>query len=122
MKFTLKHFQKVLSVREVWLLLPAPDNQDMNDQVEVTWQTFWSIAHSIMVHPQVYDEYIHFELMYTTDDIFPFLPIKNLVNRDDEPTTPRKLTTGNKSSVSNWRIYYVYELYEGQLHTLTQKP
>ena len=36
-----------------------------------------------------------------TDHIFPVLPIKNLVNQDNEPTTPWKLTAGTKLSVSN---------------------
>ena len=39
--------------------------------------------------------------MYTTDHIFPVLPIKHLVNKDSEPTTPHKLETGKKPSVSN---------------------
>ena len=39
--------------------------------------------------------------MYTTDHIFPVLPIKHLVNHDSEPTTPHKLATSKKTSVSN---------------------
>ena len=54
-----------------------------------------------MVHKRISDEYIHLALMYTTDNIFPVLPIKNLVNQYGEPTTPYKLTTGTKPSVSN---------------------
>ena len=46
----------------------------MNDQVEVTWQTLRTISHSIMVNAQVSDKYIHFALMYTTDNISPVLP------------------------------------------------
>ena len=42
--------------------------------------------------------------MYTTDNIFPVIPIKNLVNQDVEPTTPHKLETGTKPSVSNLRV------------------
>ena len=36
-----------------------------------------------------------------TGHIFPVLPIKLLVNHDSEPTTPHKLETGTKPSVSN---------------------
>ena len=54
-----------------------------------------------MVHTQVYDEYIHFSLMYTTDCIFHVIPIKNLVNQDGRPTMPQKLSPGIKPSVSN---------------------
>ena len=38
--------------------------------------------------------------MYTTDHIFLVLPIKDLINKDVEPTTPFKHVTGMKSSVS----------------------
>ena len=39
--------------------------------------------------------------MYTTDHIFPVLIIKHLVNQEGEQTTPHKLETGTKPSVSN---------------------
>ena len=67
----------------------------------MTWQTLRTITHSIMVHARVSDKYINFALMYTTDHIFPVLPIKHLVNQYGEPTTPQKLVTGTKPSVSN---------------------
>ena len=44
--------------------------------------------------------------MYTTDHIVPVLPIKQLVNQDGEPTTPHKLETGTKPSVSNIRVLF----------------
>ena len=44
--------------------------------------------------------------MYMTYHIFPVLPIKHLVNYDDEPTTQHKLETGAKTSVSNLRILF----------------
>ena len=60
----------------------------MNGQVEVTWRTLRTIAHSLMVHARVSEIYVHFALMYTTDHIFPVLPIKYLINEDGDPTTP----------------------------------
>ena len=42
--------------------------------------------------------------MYTTDHIFLVLPIKYLINEDVDPTTPFKLATGKKPSVSNLRV------------------
>ena len=39
--------------------------------------------------------------MYTTDHIIPVLPIKDLINEDGDPTTPHKLATGTKPSVSH---------------------
>ena len=44
--------------------------------------------------------------MYTTDHIFSVLPIKNLINEDGDPTTPFKLATDNKPSVSNLRVFF----------------
>ena len=44
--------------------------------------------------------------MYTTDHIFPVLPIKDLINKDGDPTTPHKLATGKKPSVSHIRVLF----------------
>ena len=78
----------------------------MNKQVEVTWRTLRTVAHSIMVHARVLEAYIHFALMYMTDHIFPVLPIKYLINEDGDPTTPHKLTTIKKPSVSHLRVLF----------------
>ena len=100
-QFTSKEFQGGISVRKVRLELAAPYHQEINFQVEVTCQTLQTISHSIVVHARVSDEYVHFDLMYTTDIIFPVIQIKHLVNQDCEPTKPHKLETGNKPSVAN---------------------
>ena len=50
--------------------------------------------------------YVHFVLMYTTDHIFPVLPIKDLINEDGDPTTPHKLETGTKASVSYSHVLF----------------
>ena len=78
----------------------------MNRQVEVTWRTRRTIAHSLMVHSRVPEAYVHLELMYTTYHIFPVLPIKYLINEDGDPTTPHKLATGMKPSVSHLRMLF----------------
>ena len=44
--------------------------------------------------------------MYTTDHIFPVLPIKYLINEDGDPTTPHKLATGIKPSVSHLCVLF----------------
>ena len=44
--------------------------------------------------------------MYTTDHIFSVLPIKDLINEDGDPTTPYKLATGTKPSVSHLRVLF----------------
>ena len=80
--------------------LAAPEHQEMNGQVEVTWRTLRTVAHALMGHARVPGVYVHFALMYTTDHIFPVLPIKDLINKDGDPTTPHKLATDTKPSVS----------------------
>ena len=59
-----------------------------------------------MVHARVPENYIHFALMYTTDHIFPVLPIKDLINEDGDPTTPYKLATDTKPSVSHLCVLF----------------
>ena len=44
--------------------------------------------------------------MYTTDHIFPVIPIKDMINEDGDPITPNKLVTGTKSSVSHLRVLF----------------
>ena len=78
----------------------------MNGQVEVTWRTLRTVAHALMVHARVTEVYVHFALMYTTDHIFPVLTIKDLINEDSNPTTPHKLATGTKPSVSHLRVLF----------------
>ena len=78
----------------------------MNGQVEVTWRTLRTIAHALMVNARVPEIYVHFALIYTTDHIFPVLPIKDLIKEDGYPTTPYKLATGTKPSVSYLRVLF----------------
>ena len=59
-----------------------------------------------MVHIRVSEAYINFALMYTTYHIFPVLKIKDLINKDGDPTTPYKLATGTKPSVSHLRVLF----------------
>ena len=87
-------------------MLAAPEHQEMNAQVEVIWRTLSTIAHTLIVHARVPEIFVHFSLMYTTDHIFPVLPIKDLINKDGDPTTPYKLATGTKPSVSHLRILF----------------
>ena len=59
-----------------------------------------------MVHAIVLEDYIHFALMYTADHILPVLPIKYLINEDGEPTTPFKLATVMKPSISHLHVLF----------------
>ena len=88
------------------MTLAAPEHQEMNRQVEVTWRTLRTVAHACMVHVRVPEVSVHFELMYTADHIFPVLPIKYLINEDGDPTTPHKLATGTKPSVSHLCVLF----------------
>ena len=78
----------------------------MKGRVEVTWRTLRTVVHALMVHARVPEVYVHFELMYTTDHNFPVLPINYIINEDGDPTTPYKLATGTKHSVSHLRVLF----------------
>ena len=82
------------------MTLAAPEHQEINGQVKVTCRTLRTIAHTLMVHARVSEAYIDLALMYTTDHIFPVLPIKYMINEDGDPTTPFKISTYTKPSVS----------------------
>ena len=103
------------------MTLAAPANQEMNGKIKVTWRTLRTIAHYLMVHARVSEAYINFALMYTADHIFPFLPIKCLLNKDGDPTTPYKLATDMKPSLSHLRVLFFHVLYRKLLHILGQR-
>ena len=105
-QITSKEFQEECQTRGVHLTLAATEHQEMNGQVEVTWRTLRTVAHSLMVHAGFPEVYVHFVLMYTKDHIFPVPPIKDLINKDSDPTTPHKLSTGTKPSVSHLRVLF----------------
>ena len=105
-QFTSTELKEECQTRGVCLTLAAPKHQDMNRQVEVTWRTLRTIAHSLMVHARVSEAYINFALMYTTDHIFLVLPIKYMINKDGDKTTPFKSATCTKPSVSHLRVLF----------------
>ena len=105
-QFSLTKFKEECQTRGVRLTLVAPENQDMNGQVEVTWRTLRTISHALIVHARVPEIYVHFAIIYTTDHIFLVLLIKDLINEDGDPTTPYKLATGTKPSVSHLCVLF----------------
>ena len=100
-QFTSTEFKEECQTRRVRLTLAAPEHQEMNGKVEVTWRALRTVPHSLMVHARVPEVYVHFALMYTADHIFPVLPIKDLINKDGNPTMPHKLATGTVDAYSN---------------------
>ena len=44
---------------------------------------------------------MNFALIYTTDDVFPVIEIKHMVDQDSEPTTLHELANGTKHLVSH---------------------
>ena len=78
----------------------------MNKQVEVTWIMLRTIAYFTMVHAIFLELYIHFSLMYKTNNIFLVLPIKDLLNKDGDQTITFKLATGTKNLVSHLRVLF----------------
>ena len=102
-------------------MLAALEHQEIKGQVEVTWRTLRKISHSLMIHVIVSEAYIHFILMYKIDNTFPVLPIKDLIKKDGEPTTPFKLSTGRKPSVSHLRLLFFHVFYRNLLHMLGKR-
>ena len=105
-QFTLTEFKEECQNRGVRLTLVAPEHQEINRKVEVTWRTLHTVANCLMVHARVPEAYVHFTLMYSKDHIFPVLPIKDLINKDGNPTMPHKLATGTKPSASHLRVLF----------------
>ena len=52
-QFTSIEFKDEFQNRGVRLTLAAPEHQEMNGQVEVTWRTLHTVAHSLIVHARV---------------------------------------------------------------------
>ena len=102
--FISTEFKESCQTHRVHLMLAAPEHQEMNRKVEVTWRKLHTIAHSVIVHAIFFEAYIHFALMYTRYHIFPVLPIKDVINKDGELTIPFKLATSTKPSVSHFRV------------------
>ena len=93
----------------------------MNRQVKVKLRTLRTTAHSLMVNARVFEAYMHFALVHTTDHIVPVLPIKYLINEDGEPTTPFKLAPGRKPSVSDLCVlFFPYVVRKATAHVATK--
>ena len=58
-QFTSTDFKEECQTRRIRLTLAAPEHQEMNRQVEVTWRTLRTIAHALMVHARVPEVYVH---------------------------------------------------------------
>ena len=52
-QFTSTEFKEECQTRGFRLTLAAPEHQEMNGQVEVTWRTLRTIVHALMVHARV---------------------------------------------------------------------
>ena len=87
----------------------------------MTWRKLRTVAHSLMVHARVPEVYVHFALTYTKDHIFLVLPIKDPINEDGDQTTPHKLATATKPSVSHLRVLFFHVLYGKLRRTLRRR-
>ena len=117
---TLTDFKEESRTRGVCLTLAAPEHQEMKGQVEVTWRTLRTVVHSLMVHARVPEVYVNFALMYTTDQIFPVLSIKDLINEDGDTTTTHKIATGTKPSVSHLHVLFSCVVRKATAHVETK--
>ena len=103
------------------MTLAAPEHQEMNGQVEVTWRTLRTVAHSLMVHARVPEVYVHFALMYTTDHIFPVLPIQDLINEDSNPQFHTNWQQVRNLQCLIYSCYFFHVLYGNLRRTLRQR-
>ncbi|MGH7974694.1 MAG: hypothetical protein ACREBR_04150 [bacterium] len=87
------------------LTIAAPRHQEQNAYCERTWQTIRTIAHKMLLHARVGQQYTHHALMYATDHIFPAIPWKKL-NIDDRPSTPYELSTGQRPCIKHLRTLF----------------
>ena len=99
-------FQDECQTCGVWLTLAAPEHQEMNGKVEVTWRTLRTITHSLMIHERVLEVYIHLTLMYMEYHILLVLPIKDLINEYGETTVPFKIATGTKPLILHLSVFF----------------
>ena len=75
-----------------------------------------------MVHARFSEAYIRFALMYTAYHIFKVLTIKDLINKDGDTTTPFKLATGNKLSVSHlYVLFFPFFVQKATAHVGTKE-
>ena len=87
-------------------MLASLEHQEINGQVEVTWRTLRTIAHSLMVHARVLESNINFALIYMADHIFAVLPIKYFTEEDGGPTASCKLATGTNLQYNIHMFYF----------------
>ena len=106
MQFNSTEFQGKCQTHSVHVVLVAPEHQEINVQVKVIWRKLHTILHSLMVYARFLEAHIHFILIYKAYHIFPLLPTKDLINKDDNPTTPFKLATCMKPSVSYLSVIF----------------
>ena len=120
-QFISTEFKDECQTCEVRLTLAAPEDQDINGQVEVTWRTLCTVAHALMVHARFPEVYVHFSLMYTIDHIFSVLPIKDLINYDGDPKFHTNWQQVRNLQCHIYVFYFVHVLYVKLQSTLRQR-
>ena len=78
----------------------------MSRQLKSTWIIVHAIAHSLMVHTRVLEDYIHFDFMYTAYHTLTFLSIKDLTKKTGNLTTTFKPATGMKHSILHLNVSF----------------
>ena len=105
-KFTSTDSKEECLTCEVHLTLAATEHQEMNGQIKVTRRTLCTMSFYLMVPARFLEAYIHLALIYTTYHIFLFLTINDMIKKEGDPTTPFKLATGTKHSLSYLSVLF----------------
>lgn len=98
-----QHFCRAEGIN-LCLSLSAPKKQSQNHLAERSWQSINRMAHSLLVHAHLPNQYHFHAILYTTS-IFNILPIKDLFTTTGEPTTPYYLFASNKPYIAHYQVF-----------------
>jgi hypothetical protein len=82
----------------------APKHQEMNGICESKWKQVHSLANTLLNNARLGGAFFHHAHAYAVD-IINVLPAKNIVDKDNNPTTPYHLCFNRKPRIKNFRTF-----------------
>jgi hypothetical protein len=102
--FTSNEFIEWGNTNNIKISIAAPHHQEMNSVVERQWQNMSQIMRAILVHARLSNHFYHFAGKYAKD-ILNVLPTKNLLDHNNNPTTPHFKAFRTKPKIGNFRVF-----------------
>jgi hypothetical protein len=102
-QFTSSEFKQHCWEAGIHLSLAAPKKLHQNHLAEWTWQSFGTIARSLLVHARLPDSFMFHALLYSCH-IFNVLPVKGLYS-NGQVSTPYELFQGTKQRIQHFRVF-----------------